>query len=348
MGGNPLLDARYEYVKTSIINIKQFYSAWLKALETAIDHSSSSISPIINLIDEVERDKSGIFLNVFLTVLGVALSFIPVIGPALGLGLGSVVLVNSVIAAAQKAPLHYRLIPLTILFEDTLSSSLKQNFQDTLGIIQGLQQDNTSAFLASPDIGCSGHDEFGQYDQYYWWFSAEHKSMYTLVHDGKTEEKATEFIHTIFANDWSTGPLLFEKYYHIPWPPNTIANGVVSAAKCQFQNMLSVLKNQSYTYNISTLDGQAGYLYSASIPEVVEFEKQQDSGIFLPIPGSAFVALSKLAKVNAVQFHPVSSPFFRFDPANSNTGVDPACVSNLNVSIANSWKTDNWVGNNPE
>lgn len=172
--------------------------------------------------------------------------------------------------------------------------------------------------------------------------------MYTLVHDGKTDEKATEFIHTIFASDWSTGPLLFEKYYHIPWPPDAITNGVVSAAKCQFQNMLSVLKLQSYTYNISPLDGQAGYLYSTSIPEVVEFEKQQDSGIFLPIPGSAFVALSKLAKVNAVQFYPMSNPFFRFDPANFNMGVDPACVSNLNVSIANSWKTDNWVGNNPE
>lgn len=232
-------------------------------MDIAIGHSSSSISPIINLIDEPKRDKSGIFLNVFLTVLGVALSFIPVIGPALGLGLAGIVLVNSVIAGVKQVPaIAQKLWPsgtegtvalqidtLTTLFEDTLSSSLKQNFQDTLGIIQGLQQDNTSAFLAfagqgsfaiptkdspiaqvfedanqekldqamktflvsealaqngwqalilpgvdgeginnkdqrcpqwaedacneSPDIGCSGHDEFGQCDQYYWWFSPE-------------------------------------------------------------------------------------------------------------------------------------------------------------------------------
>lgn len=106
--------------------------------------------------------------------------------------------------------------------------------------------------------------------------------------------------------------------------------------------MLLLLKPQLYSYNGS--DGQAGFLYSASIPEILEFEKQQDSNIYLPITGGAFVALSKLATVNAFQFHPVSNPF-SFNPVDFN--IDPACVSNLNVSIANSWKSDNWVGNNP-
>ncbi|KAL8682369.1 MAG: hypothetical protein Q9186_001559 [Xanthomendoza sp. 1 TL-2023] len=114
------------------------------------------------------------------------------------------------------------------------------------------------------------------------------------------------------------------------------------AAICQFQNMLLLLKPQLYSYNVS--NDQAGFLYSASIPEVVDFERPQSSGVFLPIAGGAFVALSKNAKVTANQFHPISSPF-TFDPVAFN--INPACASNLNVSIANSWKTDNWVGNNP-
>ncbi|KAL8652293.1 MAG: hypothetical protein Q9226_004330 [Calogaya cf. arnoldii] len=399
--------------------IQQFFATWLKELTTAIEQSSSYIGPIIKLIDEPERDKSGIFLDVFLTVLGVGLSFIPVVGPAAALGITGLglVLINGAIAGVKQVPaiaqkiwpsgtedtIPLQIDALEILFQNTLSVNLRQNFDDTLGIIQGLGQGNTSAFLAfadqgvfalspqdspiakafdddtqkllrqsmttflvsealaqngwqalilpgvdgeginngdqacpqwadpecnaSKDVGCSGHDEFGQCLDYYWWYSVEQKSMYTLIGDNQTDDKAIGYLQTMFRSGWTTGKLLFE-----------------NAAKCQFQFMLGLLKPQLYNYTLT--GGQAGFLYPLSIPEVAEYEEQQSSGIFLPIPGSAFVALSKLAKVNENQFHPLSNPF-RFDPERLDTGIDPSCASNLNVSIANSWKTKNWVGNNP-
>ncbi|KAL8804077.1 MAG: hypothetical protein Q9182_002790 [Xanthomendoza sp. 2 TL-2023] len=432
IGKSPLSNARYEYVKTSIINIQQFFSAWWTALNDAIEHSSSHISGIIDLIDQPERDiHRGIFLNVFLTVLGVALGFIPVIGPTLGAGVG---IANEVITGVTKVPaIAQKLWPsgtentkslqidaLTNDIQNTLQPSLKQNFNETLQIIQGLQQNDTSAFLvfadkgkfalstkdsptaktfdesnqkvliqamntflvsevlarngwqvlilpgvdgeginngtqscpqwavyecnASKDIGCSGLDEYGQCNDYYWWFSKEQQSMYTLTHDGKTEEKAIGFIQKIFGDQWSTGRLLFEKYTSCRWLLYESANYIASAAKCELRNILFSLKQQVYNYTIS-LNGQAGFQYSASIPQAVNFEKQQGSDFFLPIAGSGFVELSKLAIVNAGQFHPISNPF-SFNTVDFN--LNPACVSNLNVSIANSWKSDNWIGNNPE
>lgn len=116
-----------------------------------------------------------------------------------------------------------------------------------------------------------------------------------------------------------------------------------SAAKCQFQTMLVLLTPQPYNY-INT-NGQGYFNYSTSVSQVAQYEKQQGSSIILPIASDAFVALSKLRESNAAQFHPISNPF-RLDPQ-LEMGIDPSCISNLNVSIANSWRTDNWVGNNP-
>lgn len=122
---------------------------------------------MIALIDEPERDNSGIFIDVFLTVLGVALNFIPVVGPAAGLGLASLALINGAIAGVKQVPaIAQRIWPrgteesvaiqtdgLRIEFQDRLREALRQNFENTLGIIQGLQQPDTSAFRAFAEHG---------------------------------------------------------------------------------------------------------------------------------------------------------------------------------------------------
>ncbi|KAL8785266.1 MAG: hypothetical protein Q9213_003470 [Squamulea squamosa] len=359
-----------------------------------------------------------IALNLILTVLGVALSFIPAVGPSAGLGILSLMALNGVIAGVKQVPdaakkiwpsgsentIDFQIDTLRDLFIGPrgLQTQLTTNFGDTLAIVQGLNQSDPSAFLAlagqglfsvpitqapsvkaaSPEqklaleqsmttflvsealaqngwqalilpgvdgeglhngdkqcpawaeaecadkneIGCQSHDPTGLCHDSYWWYSVEQNSMYTLINDGKLGDDATEILQKIFdpSTSWTTGPLLFE-----------------NAAICQLQNMLTQAVNQTYNYTtISTVNNinLAGFAYAESIPDLVQYQSQQETGFFVAINSTAFVALSQMSKYYKTQYHPLSTPF-SIQPGG---GVNPFCASNLNVAIANSWKTDNW------
>lgn len=62
---------------------------------------------------------------------------------------------------------------------------------------------------------------------------------------------------------------------------------------------------------------------------------------FLPIDSGVFVTMSEEPNGAALMYHPIANPF-----AFSTEGVDFNCVSQLNTSVANSWK-GNWMTNNP-
>ncbi|KAL8626780.1 hypothetical protein Q9189_007527 [Teloschistes chrysophthalmus] len=106
--------------------------------------------------------------------------------------------------------------------------------------------------------------------------------MYTLILNGQPDDKATALIQEIFNHGWTTGPLLFE-----------------NAVKCQLQNML--LGAQSQAYNYIVVNGQAGFEYNTSIPNLVNYQSQRGAGFFTPIAGPAFVNLSKLRKYHDTQ-----------------------------------------------
>ena len=44
-----------------------------------------------------------------------------------------------------------------------------------------------------------------------WLIENRHKSMYTLIHDGKLDKDATYILTQVFDRNWTTGALLFEK-----------------------------------------------------------------------------------------------------------------------------------------
>ncbi|KAL8626781.1 hypothetical protein Q9189_007528 [Teloschistes chrysophthalmus] len=99
-----LLAARYEYVKSNIIANAQFFDSWHTALDEAAESTKDTITLIINVIDMPEKDKSGIARNVLLTVLGVALSFIPIVGPEAGFGVLTLLTFNAAIAGVKQVP----------------------------------------------------------------------------------------------------------------------------------------------------------------------------------------------------------------------------------------------------
>ncbi|KAL8760716.1 MAG: hypothetical protein Q9184_003118 [Pyrenodesmia sp. 2 TL-2023] len=185
MGGSPpsLSAARFEYVKSNIIGessrkhsltsqsfhshvaaIANFLRSWYEALDTAIGLAEPTISPIIKLIDVPQRDQSRLAVNALLTVLGLALSFIPVVGPGAGLGVLTLAALNTTIAGVKQVPelakkiwpsgaqdtVDFQIAALTYLFAGPggLRTQLNTNFANILSVVQGLNQPNTDAFLA--------------------------------------------------------------------------------------------------------------------------------------------------------------------------------------------------------
>ena len=128
----------------------------------AASGAKDAIEPIIDLIDIQKKKKSRIALNAFLTVLGLALSFIPAVGPEAGLPVLATAAANAVIDGVKAVPdlakkiwptggestVDFQIGALTSLLDNGLRPSLESNFEELLFIVQGLNQTNTSAFLA--------------------------------------------------------------------------------------------------------------------------------------------------------------------------------------------------------
>ena len=370
--------------------------------------ASSSISGIIDLIDP--NKKTHVDLNALSTVLGIGLGFIPIVGPEFaGLDALAVGAANLALDGIKKAPgIAQQIWPVGTMDSQRvqidqlageiqpLLSTLQTNLQNGLKLVQGVNQNNVSSFLAftgngnfsvsqgsSPTVmaatgsqvqplllafttflvstalaqngwhslllpsvnpkgytsgsagcpawaeGCrgttdlqcsSGYDEYGQCDGTYWWYSTSQNSAYTLNHNDKTS--STDIIHTIFANGWSTGPLLFE-----------------NAAICGMQNMLQSVQSVNYT----SVGGNAGFTFEGSMPDLDPSDTIQfnSTTTFLPINGGGFSHLSTIPAYANLLYHPNNS-FWKLDA----DGLDFRCTSQLNTSIANSWG-GSWTKNSP-
>ena len=90
------------------------------------------------------------------------------------------------------------------------------------------------------------------------------------------------------------------------------------------------------------LNGIAGFAYSGSFGQVSPYTQVLNStAYFLPMNGGGFVQLSENSQWSRLLYHPQQNPF-SFSPDQ----VDLRCVSQLNVSVANSWM-GKWEGNAP-
>ena len=166
---------------------------------------------------------------------------------------------------------------------------------------------------------CPQLNNFTQCTDSYWWYSETHRSSYTLDKGDGTD--ATKIIQKIFNSSWSNGALLFE-----------------GAAICEMQNMLQSVSAVNYT---STEDGVWGFTYREPFTDLTQGDKTNYNSTtpFIRIDSGAFPHLSMMKKYSDIQFHPRSTIY------NINAdGVDYRCISQLNVSIANSW-SGNWTAN---
>ena len=133
----------------------------------AASGATVTIDPIIQLIDIQKKQTSRIAVDIFLTVLGLALSFIPAIGPEAGLSLLTLAAANAAIdgvkavpemakklwPAGGKSTVEFQTDALRNLFTNGLLSNLETNFNDLLAIVQGSNQSDPSAFLAFASQG---------------------------------------------------------------------------------------------------------------------------------------------------------------------------------------------------
>lgn len=69
---------------------------------SAMDQANAAIMGIIDLIDPVK--KKHVRLDDVITVLGLGLMLIPVVGPEPGLGVASALAFNTLILATQQLP----------------------------------------------------------------------------------------------------------------------------------------------------------------------------------------------------------------------------------------------------
>ena len=158
-----------------------------------------------------------------------------------------------------------------------------------------------------------GHDQF-------WWYSKAQNSAFALRNVDRTED-SSEILRRILANNWSTGKLLFE-----------------NAAVCTMRN---AFPETATNINYTIVDGRAGFLFDGNFKGAGEPFNQ--TAIFLSLE-------------DFPQLSTVPATFLRLQNNKDNGLIDytefqalgnnPPCVSQLNITIANSWG-DPWDKNDP-
>ncbi|KAL8791724.1 MAG: hypothetical protein Q9195_005661 [Heterodermia aff. obscurata] len=161
---NPLLRARYKYVRYNIIAISTFFNTWYEAIENGLQQASEQIDSIIALVDPVKKTHTK--LNAILTALSLAFTLIPLVGPetalALELGATGIKAANLMIKGIKNAPsLAQQVWPqgtensqdlqidqLKGVLDRTLKPDVLLNIQAALQVVQGVDQANVSDFLA--------------------------------------------------------------------------------------------------------------------------------------------------------------------------------------------------------
>ena len=167
-----------------------------------------------------------------------------------------------------------------------------------------------------PDLGCTGYDQNAQCDNY-WWYSASQNAAYTLNHNDNTD--STRLIGTILNSTWATGASLFE-----------------DAAICEVQSVI----RQSHPAIYTTYNGQLGFAYNGSFASLKSDSAifLQNGTTFLPFDGPGLSALSQDMTLASLLYHPNGTENGIIWQDYGPQGFDFRCTSQLNVTIANSWK----------
>ena len=142
--------------------ISAFFNSWLEALNDALPRATGIIPSLINVVDPVKKTHTK--LHLILTVLSAAMFFVPdaeVIAASLRIAVEVAdVVLKSIKAAAGVAmalwPVgtadsrNIQISDLTSGFTAPggVFDSLTDNFETSLGLVQGVAQDGVSSFLA--------------------------------------------------------------------------------------------------------------------------------------------------------------------------------------------------------
>ncbi|KAL8761669.1 MAG: hypothetical protein Q9184_002228 [Pyrenodesmia sp. 2 TL-2023] len=157
-----LARARYRYVHFSIHAVHKFFNDWRQAVQDALTTAANLITAIVDFIDRRKPKKTNVALNVVATVLGVGLAIIPGLGPIAGVSAGALVAANVGLAALKQAPTVAKSIwpvvpgapPQQAEADSTTVQSLsvkeilRMHLQNGLQLVQGVGQEDVSAFLA--------------------------------------------------------------------------------------------------------------------------------------------------------------------------------------------------------
>ena len=116
-----------------------------------------------------------------------------------------------------------------------------------------------------------------------------------------------------------------------------------SAAICEFQHLFTAA-GLNASYNINS--GVAGFVYEGSFPELNDYAQSFNaSHKFVSISSGAFVALSENPRFAPIMAHP-GTPGEGNALGVSHGEVRLSCISQLSITVANSWK-GNWTANSP-
>ncbi|KAL9038502.1 MAG: hypothetical protein Q9180_003096 [Flavoplaca navasiana] len=173
------------------------------------------------------------------------------------------------------------------------------------------------------DLHCTEYNDVGQCSGTYWWYSQDQNSAYVL--NRGEDEDSTDLLNKVLSTRWSTGKLLFE-----------------DAAVCEIRAVLSrvpSIANNSIIY--TNLSDRYGFQFNGPLPgiEPEDFTVVDPSGptYFLPFDGAGLTHLRQQETYADFFRHPTDVDLFRF----TDQGVDPSCISQLDVHVATKWG-DGW------
>ncbi len=132
------------------------------AIQDALGTAAALITAIVDFIDRTKAKKTNIALNIVATILGFGLALLPGIGPIAGVSVASLAAANVGLAALKQAPTVAKSIwpvmtlasPQQAQADSTTVQSvmvkeiLRTNLESGLKLVQGVGQDNVTAFLA--------------------------------------------------------------------------------------------------------------------------------------------------------------------------------------------------------
>ncbi|KAI9703381.1 MAG: hypothetical protein M1836_007949 [Candelina mexicana] len=406
---DPLLRARYKYVRYSIILIGLFFNSWSVSMDSAINQAGDSEANggIRGILDIVDPSKiAQVDVSAVLTTLGLSLSFPP------GNHVADYNIVDRVTQTIQNHPALANVI-WPVLNEsprvgtselplNNIKAQFQNNLQEVLSLIQGVNQSDVSLFLAlagggdftvpyaraprvaegslarafntflltsawaqnnwtalilpgvdavglrngtakcpswasdscisDPDIGCeSVYDANGLCEDALWWYSTSQNSTFTLLRNGEIQNADASLegspLERSLSQQLVTGSSIFE-----------------DAAICEFQNLFTSAGIYDASYSVNS--GVAGFVYSGNIPEISQYSQHiNGTSQFVPISSDAFVALSKSTRFAPLLVHPGRAGNSNAMGVNQKT-LNLYCVSQLSVTVANSWK-GSWTANSP-